>query len=66
MAQLCALPEPGPGGKPRARGAAGGKGGGKGELTLREGMWGDPDWCCVLSFAFNPSKNKREADVRFN
>lgn len=66
MARVCVLPEPGPGAKPRAGDAAGGKEAGKGELALREGMWDDPDQCCLLSFAFNPRQNKREADVRFN
>jgi len=39
----------GPGAKPGAGDAAGAEGGGKGKSAPREGMWDDPDRCCLLS-----------------
>lgn len=56
MSQLCALPEPDPGVKPRARDAAGGKG----ELAPAEKTGGDPDQRCLLSLALIPHKVKDE------
>lgn len=60
MPQLRALPEPGPGVKPRAGDAAGGKGGGKGELAPGERTWDDPDRPCLLSLALILGKIKEK------
>lgn len=50
----------GPGMKPGPRDAAGGKGEGKGELASGEGMWDDPDRCCLLSLALILGKIKEK------